>query len=762
MPSCKLQFDPLSPMSFALHSMDELRAWVPSDDTFNIPNIALQTRRTDFSRPRLILVHDMAGGYKEDKNIQGNDYESIYYCQYWHLTDMFIYFSHERVSIPPVNWTNACHRNGVQCLGTFLIEGNNQMHEMETLLQGPPQQENIDNDDPMRLWSPFFADKLVSIAKHYKFDGWLINIECEFFPFPISPQYKAQELAKFLCYLTDTIHDEIPGSKIIWYDSMTCTGEIDWQNQLTDKNELFFKNSDGIFLNYWWKKSYPELAHKLVLEKYQDKSSFDVYFGTDVGGKHSYSGDGFKSYKGVKTTSFARTSSALFGVAWTYEHFDKTEFEKMDRLLWCGGKYSDYPPLTLNGSKDNVDTESDDSEDELMYDHKKGIADTISTHSVPGKKWFVTSFDKGFGHRFYFRGKRLLSQPWSHLSHQSILPNLDYQNPSIGLFNENIKITCTLENCCGAFLGGTSLVLQGQRLTYRESRDMEIEISIPLYQLNIDVSRGCTLRYIYKTPLAQDVKLIMSCNFTLHHNNDKSSSVENFCKTWLLEDMLSIENCFRITITSANDSCDCQCFLLSVTEECKTECGWLTKLTQIPAITREDGYRLFINRIELNVIVNTASLVGVEVHQVACLGHLSIIPTCDMSLAPDSEEQISQLTNLKWKDTSIEIVKKASDIPNNVHFESTLSQKEQNFRFFGTISWDELSNPIYDWKATDYYIVSYKVDDEECVFLGTAFCTEYRISGLDCVNKARIHMIIIETVTREGYISSCASLEIIL
>lgn len=89
------------------------------------------------------------------------------------------------------------------------------MHEMEALLQGPPLHDTDDND-PLRLWSPYYADKLgtilmcrvsffysvltknyvVAIAKHYGFDGWLFNIECEFFPFPTSPKTKAEELAK--------------------------------------------------------------------------------------------------------------------------------------------------------------------------------------------------------------------------------------------------------------------------------------------------------------------------------------------------------------------------------------------------------------------------------------------------------------------------------------------------------------------------------------------------------------------------------------
>lgn len=59
-----------------------------------------------------------------------------------------------------MNWTNACHRNGVKCLGTFLVEGNTQMHEMEALLNGPPFVPYEGDEDPMRLWSPFYADKL--------------------------------------------------------------------------------------------------------------------------------------------------------------------------------------------------------------------------------------------------------------------------------------------------------------------------------------------------------------------------------------------------------------------------------------------------------------------------------------------------------------------------------------------------------------------------------------------------------------------------
>lgn len=92
MPSRTLQKDTLLPQSYALRSMNQLRDWTPSsyNDPFNIASIALQPRKIRALKPRLILCHDMAGGYKEDKYIQGNSYDSIYYCQYLHLVDMFI------------------------------------------------------------------------------------------------------------------------------------------------------------------------------------------------------------------------------------------------------------------------------------------------------------------------------------------------------------------------------------------------------------------------------------------------------------------------------------------------------------------------------------------------------------------------------------------------------------------------------------------------------------------------------------------------
>lgn len=74
----------------------------------------------------VLVCHDLKGGYHEDASVRGvrlaDDAPAPYRFRHFDLIDEFVYFSHERVSIPPPGWTHACHVNGVRSLGTFLTE----------------------------------------------------------------------------------------------------------------------------------------------------------------------------------------------------------------------------------------------------------------------------------------------------------------------------------------------------------------------------------------------------------------------------------------------------------------------------------------------------------------------------------------------------------------------------------------------------------------------------------------------------------------
>ncbi|XP_025135414.3 cytosolic endo-beta-N-acetylglucosaminidase isoform X3 [Bubalus bubalis] len=160
--------DTTRPISFYLSSLEELLAWRPdAEDGFNVALGPPECRNPPLSsrRPRTLMCHDMMGGYLDDKFIQGSATQTPYSFYHWQYIDIFVYFSHHTVTIPPVGWTNAAHRHGVCVLGTFITEWKDGERLCEAFLAG--------DEHSYRA----VADQLVLIAQFFRFDGWLINIE---------------------------------------------------------------------------------------------------------------------------------------------------------------------------------------------------------------------------------------------------------------------------------------------------------------------------------------------------------------------------------------------------------------------------------------------------------------------------------------------------------------------------------------------------------------------------------------------------------
>lgn len=322
---------------------------------------------------------------------------------------------------------------------------------------------------------------------------------------------------------------------------------------------------------------------------------------------------------------------------------------------------------------------------------------------------------------------------------------MNYRDPQVYPVDKNIKFTSSLEYDYGAFTGGTSLIIKGQRLSHRESRDMEADVTVPLYKLSLDASKGCSLKYIYRTLLTEDVRLTMSCDFSL--KTSVNASATDFFSLWQPENSLDKEDGFRATVTTT-DATESRCFLLPATEEITGENDWITKTIDIPAVPK--GSSLFINKIEVSIAVNAASLVGLTNHVIASLGYLSIIPTTPSNKILND----TRLVDLSWKDQEItKVVKK--DLSQIGH--------EDIYRYYGFLQWTDLTEDTHDWKETEFYIISYKLDTSNGsqTFLGTSFCNQYRISGLDYI-QSRVPEIIVEAVNREGYISSRASIDMLL
>ncbi|KAG0308811.1 hypothetical protein BGZ98_006743 [Dissophora globulifera] len=459
------------------------------------PSLSAQLQ-PDFQDCKVIVCHDMAGGYQEDASPQGNDYSTIYNLQYWSHVDTFIYFSHHRIAMPPPVWTNAAHRNGVRCLGTIITEWLPGVMETDEMVSGPEQTlaDEDGNDTIDRRWfSKTYANKLVDMAVYYKFDGWFINIESIL----RGGAAQANQLIAFLAYFRAQIHSRIPGGELIWYDSViSTTGELAWQDRLSPKNYRFFEQSDGIFTNYTWQER--AVGDSVALAGSRNR---DVYTGIDIWGRNTYGGGGYTTYKALEVIQREKSSCALFAPAWTYQSLSKDSFMTNDRLFWTGlhgaGIHAESLPLSeyfqtvsrlLTGAAgDKAANDKTDIQEVAVMGNRSDEKDFLPISAyIPSRisgtsTWFHSNFDRGFGKGFWINGKKVSDKPWSNLSHQSLAPSMTKDilvlKRSGSLMSVGGMSTHWILSPEEAYSGGTSLVIE--EFTLRDSVPFPPTLPIP-------------------------------------------------------------------------------------------------------------------------------------------------------------------------------------------------------------------------------------------------------------------------------------------
>ncbi|XP_025190518.1 cytosolic endo-beta-N-acetylglucosaminidase-like, partial [Melanaphis sacchari] len=260
--------------------------------------------------PKTLICHDMQGGYLNDRFVNGTKSSNEYTFYNWSVIDTFVYFSHHFITIPPIGWINAAHKHGVKVLGTLITEwtdGNTLWLQVFS---------NLEKRDHL-------VDKLVEICKHYKFDGYLFNVENEL------ESENIENMIETVSLLRTKLKTEITHSEVIWYDSVSMeTGKLIWQNQLNNHNKLAFQACDGIFLNYNWKeedlvKSVANAGNRVI----------DVYVGVDVFGRNCIGG--LDCHKSLEIIRKYDLSVAIFAPAWTYETLsDKNKFNLVEDTFW--------------------------------------------------------------------------------------------------------------------------------------------------------------------------------------------------------------------------------------------------------------------------------------------------------------------------------------------------------------------------------------------------------------------------------------------
>ncbi|KAI8924785.1 glycosyl hydrolase family 85-domain-containing protein [Entophlyctis helioformis] len=394
------------PQTRPLTSLATLAAWTPACDPYSRCPVPLVPRHEPAACVRVCLCHDMAGGYKDDAPVLGVRGPTAHHCyslQFWQHVHSFVYFSHERLSLPPATWAAAAHRNGVSVFATFIAEWGPGLAETLRLVYGP----RFDPALPSTFvdFSPVFADQMVAVALHYGFDGWFVNIESR-----LPDSVHALVLARWLRYLTAKMRSV--GKSVMWYDSVIHTGELRWQDRLSDNNKMFFDVCDSMFVNYTWDADYPAASAALAGDRVRD-----VYTGIDVWGRNTYGGGGFNAHKALRCISKAGTSCAIFAPAWTYESLGSHPdlFHLHERRFWCDASVPVTLPLPDPESGELPPTAVDSGDIGC-------VADYVPPWPAAGIDCFYSSFDQGFGTAYWIDGHQVSSMPWTCLSRQSIPP----------------------------------------------------------------------------------------------------------------------------------------------------------------------------------------------------------------------------------------------------------------------------------------------------------------------------------------------------
>lgn len=260
--------------------------------------------------------------------------------------------------------------------------------------------------------------------------------------------------------------------RLVYYDSMTSEGKMDWQNALTDKNTMFMTDEEGnavadeMFLNFWWTED--ELADKDLLKASGEKaeelgiSPYDLYAGVDVqaeGYLTPVRWDLFES--GENTTN---TSLGLYCPSWAYySAATPDEFRQKEDALW-------------------VNSEGDPSE-EIQYSSEeqwRGISTYAVEKSALTTLPFVTNFSTGNGYSFFREGEQVSKMDWNNRSVGDILPTYRWMIENEG--ENSLKADFDVAD---AWYGGNSVKLYGNMEKGKASRIQMYSADLPVEEKTV-------------------------------------------------------------------------------------------------------------------------------------------------------------------------------------------------------------------------------------------------------------------------------------
>lgn len=476
---------------------EDLLNWDPAQDpnaVYNVSSIPLAERVDKESLTTVngtqckdmnVVAISIMNGSTSGNAPHGLNTPNVNVFSYWQYIDKLVYWGGSSgeglIVAPSADVIDAAHRNGVPVMGTVFFPQAAHGGKLQWL------NDFLQKDDSGNF--PI-VDKLIEAAEYFGFDGWFINQETEGGDSDPNGTLTAEHAALMQEFIKAFKAKAGDSLELMWYDSMTESGDMDWQNALTDNNKYFVVDEEGnpvadsMFLNFWWTTDTlaPDELLKASVEKAAEVGvdPYDLYAGIDI------QANGYKTP--VKWNLFAPegqapyTSLGLYCPSWTYFSADDffTDYQERENRLWVNAEGDPFVTTETTGT-------------DWM-----GISTYAVENTVINKLPFVTNFSMGHGYSFNIDGVRVSNKDWNDRSMQDILPTYRYHVEQ-GEGN-------TLEGMMDysdAYYGGTCLKLIGKMAKDQKS-------TATLYSAQLPIPEGTSFTMKAKANEAVAMNLVVT------------------------------------------------------------------------------------------------------------------------------------------------------------------------------------------------------------------------------------------------------------
>lgn len=472
----------------------DLLVWTPNEngtDVYNVSSIPLAERVADEKLNTVnatqnkdvkvlaisILNSSTSGNAPHSLN---SPYTNAF--TFWQYVDTMVYWGGSSgeglIVTPSADVIDAAHKNGVPILGTVFFPQAAHGGKLEWLEDFLAK--DADGNFPI-------IPKLIEVCEYFGFDGWFINQETEGTEEnPLTAEH-AVLMREFIVAFKAAVGDDL---QLVWYDSMTENGEMDWQNALTDKNKYFVigddqeKIADSMFLNFWWNTNTyePDELLKATAEKAAELGvdPYDMYAGIDVQANgtntkvrwHLYAPEGQAPY----------TSLGLYCPSWTYFSANDffTDFQEREGVMWVNQMQDPFVDITPEvGEWAGIST---------------WVVENTVVNSVP----FITNFSMGNGFNFFIDGQKVSDKDWNNRSLQDVLPTYRWHIEQ----GEGTAVEAIMDYS-NAWYGGTSMKVFGKMAAGKPA-------TVKLYSSDLAVTEGLSFTAKVKASVPMNLELVVT------------------------------------------------------------------------------------------------------------------------------------------------------------------------------------------------------------------------------------------------------------